>query len=127
MPPMEPDEGFTKFPNSLRDAPWRNEPNTVAVYFFLRIHANHFRGGWNNTPLEPGELISGRDRIAAETGLTQNMVRTALDHLKRTGYITIRSTNKFSVFSFTDKENWAYNDDETTSKTTNRPPTDHHE
>ena len=100
LPTLAPDEGFTKFPNDLRAAPWRNEPKTVAVYFFLRMNAVHFPSGWNCISMEPGQIISGRAQIAAETGLTQNEVRTALEHLKRTGYITIKTTNKYSVFSF---------------------------
>lgn len=122
-------EGFTKFPNALRAAPWRNEPKTVAVYFFLRMNAAHFESGWNSISIEPGQILSGRAQIAAETGLTQNEVRTALDHLKRTGYITIKTTNKFSVFSFVDKENFSVIDITTTNKSTNEntnnPPTDH--
>ena len=129
LPTLAPDEGFTKFPNDLRAAPWRNEPKTVAVYFFLRMNAVHFPSGWNCIPMEPGQILSGRAQIAAETGLTQNEVRTALEHLKRTGYITIKTTNKYSVFSFVDKENWGCFDECTTSsptsESTSRPPADH--
>lgn len=129
MPTLAPDEGFTKFPNALRAAPWRNEPKTVAVYFYLRMNAAHFSSGWNSIALDPGQIISGRAQIAAETGLTQNEVRTAIDHLKRTGHITSSTTNKYSIFSFLDKENWDSIEDRTTSKitsrTTNRPPADH--
>lgn len=129
LPTLAPDEGFTKFPNDLRAAPWRNEPKTVAVYFFLRMNAVHFPSGWNCIPMEPGQILSGRAQIAAETGLTQNEVRTALEHLKRTGYITIKTTNKYSVFSFVDKENWGSFDECTTSRpaseSTNKSPADH--
>lgn len=106
MPNFTDDRGFTKFPNSLRRAPWRNKPKTVAVYFFLRINANHFENGFDNITICPGEVVSGRARIAAETGLTEDEVRTAISHLKRSGHITSRSTNSYTVFSFTDKENW---------------------
>ena len=94
------------------------------------MNAAHFESGWNSISIEPGQILSGRAQIAAETGLTQNEVRTALDHLKRTGYITIKTTNKFSVFSFVDKENFSVIDIATTNKSTNEntnnPPTDHH-
>lgn len=106
LPNFTDDRGFTKFPNSLRRAPWRNKPKTVAVYFFLRINANHFENGFDNITICPGEVVSGRARIAAETGLTEDEVRTAISHLKRSGHITSRSTNSYTVFSFTDKENW---------------------
>lgn len=106
LPNFTDDRGFTKFPNSLRCAPWRNKPKTVAVYFFLRINANHFENGFDKITIYPGEVVSGRAQIAAETGLTEDEVRTAISHLKRSGHITSRSTNSYTVFSFTDKENW---------------------
>lgn len=126
---LRADSGFTIFPNALREVPWRNKPKTVAVYFWLRMHANHFRVGWDNVELAPGELVMGRASLAVQTGLTQNEVRTALDHLKSTGYITIKSTNKFSIISFTDKENWRTehisSTSEFTSNTASRAPAEH--
>lgn len=125
---LHSDGGFTKFPNYLRDAPWRSYPNTVTVYFYLRMNANHFETSWNNTPLKPGELITGRKRIAEETGLSEQNVKTALNHLKSAGDITIRPTNKFSIISFTDMENWGVSDNSVTSEiasfsTSNQPTT----
>lgn len=111
LPNITADRGFTKFPNSLRYAPWRNKPKTVAVYFYLRMNANHFENCFDNIVINPGEVISGRARISAETGLTEDEVRTAISHLKRSGHITSRSTNSYTVFSFTDKENWCDTDD----------------
>ena len=114
---LHSDGGFTKFPNSLRDAPWRNKPHTVALYFYLRMHANHFENGWNNVALKPGELIIGRESLAKEVGATESQVRTALTHLKSTGHITTKSTNRFTIISFTDKENWDFSRDRIANKT----------
>ena len=75
------------------------------------MNANHFENGFDNIVINPGEVISGRARISAETGLTEDEVRTAISHLKRSGHITSRSTNSYTVFSFTDKENWCDTDD----------------
>ena len=116
MSTLYPDDGFTKFPNELRNAPWRNMPKVVAVYFYLRMKATHFPCGWNGIVLEPGQLITGRKAIAEDTGLTEQEVKTALKHLESTGYTTRKATNKFSVISFTDKENWVPYLEEPTSR-----------
>lgn len=119
---LYPNGGFTKFPNRLRGASWRSEHKTVAVYFTLRMHANHRSDVWSNVAISPGELCIGRKVLAAETGLTENEVRTALNHLQKAGEITIKTTNKFSVISFTDKENWGIDGIEATSKNADGSP-----
>jgi hypothetical protein len=53
--------------------------------------------------LEPGELVFGRNRLAAEMGLTSQMIRTCLKNLKNWKNLTIRSTNRFSILKVT---NW---------------------
>lgn len=86
------------------------------------MNANHFQTGWNGVVVDAGEIITGRKRLADETGLTQDEVRTALNHLKSTGYITIKTTNKYSIISFTDKENWTDDSDIFPNNSTNTLP-----
>ena len=80
------------------------------------MHANHLPTMWNNQPLSPGELCIGRKSLAAEVHLTENQVRTALNHLQKAGDITIKTTNQYTLISFTDKENWAVSDVYSTSE-----------
>ena len=119
---LSPNGGFTKFPNRIRGVSWFNKPNTAAVYFFLRMHANHLSTAWGNQALSPGELCIGRKSLAAGTGLTENQVRTALKHLQKAGEITIKTTNQYSLISFTDKENWVVSDASPTSESIGDSP-----
>lgn len=106
--------------------PWLKKPKTVTVYFWLRMHANHFPTEWCGLSLLPGELCASQERIECETGFTRAEVRTALDHLKASGCVVVKTyklqpanqpanqptaspakaPTKCSVFCFTDKENW---------------------
>ena len=54
--------------------------------------------------LQPGDIITTLPRLAAETGLTEKEVRTAIMHLKKTGEITEKTTNKFRLITV---EKWA--------------------
>ena len=49
--------------------------------------------------LEPGQLVTGVNKISEGTGLTTQNVRTALKNLKTLGILTIKPTTKFSVIS----------------------------
>ena len=53
--------------------------------------------------LKPGDLATGRNAISTGTGLTPQNVRTALSKLEKLGILTSKPTNKFSVISMT---NW---------------------
>ena len=49
--------------------------------------------------IQRGEVATSRKTIAADTGLTEREVRTALDHLKSTGEIAVRLRPKYQVIS----------------------------
>ena len=49
--------------------------------------------------IKRGQLVTGRKALAAQTGLSEQTVRTSLKHLKLTGEITIISTNERSVIT----------------------------
>lgn len=66
-------------------------------------------------------LVTGRKKLADETGLTEQQIRTSLDKLKSTNEITIKATNSFSVIQI---QNWDNYQDQTTNKPLNEQPTD---
>lgn len=44
-------------------------------------------------------FVSSLDKLSEETKLTKREIRTAIAHLKTTGELTVRTTNKYSVFT----------------------------
>lgn len=75
-----------------------------------------------------GSLVSSFASIAAKTGLTVEAARVAIKHLKTTGEITSKSTNRFTIYHIVKYEDFQVSvvDDtsETPSKTTNEPQAD---
>ena len=61
--------------------------------------ANWEDGEWQGMIVKRGQLVTGRKALAAQTGLSEQTVRTSLNRLKSTNEITIASTNKFSVIT----------------------------
>lgn len=122
--------GYIKLHRQLLQWGWYSDANTFRVFMHLLLMANFEEHEYRGIVLKPGQLITGRKKLARDLKLSERSVRTALEHLKTTNEITIKTTNKFSVITI---ENWGkYQlcDEETTNKTTNktsidRPTTDH--
>jgi hypothetical protein len=78
---------------------WYTDANTLRVFLHLILSANwkssHFRG----REIQRGQCITGRVKLARDLKISEREVRTALEHLKMTGEISIETTNQYSVIT----------------------------
>ena len=65
----------------------------------MLISAYWTDGNYKGKPIPRGSFPSTIPNLARETSLTENEIRTTLKHLQSTGEITVKSTNKFTVFT----------------------------
>ena len=100
---IDTSRGFVAFPRSLTTWEWYDDPNTCRLFFHLMLTANWEPKSWHGIVIEPGSRVASVKKLAEETGLTIKNVRTALEKLKTTNYLTIKTTNKYSVISI---ESW---------------------
>ena len=96
---IDTSRGFVAFPRGLTTWEWYDDPNTCRLFFHLMLTVNWEPKSWHGILVEAGSRVASIQVLAAETGLTVRNVRTALERLKSTGYLTIKSTNKYSVLS----------------------------
>ena len=61
------------------------------------LKANFKDKNWQGVVVQRGQLVTSRDHLALETGLSVKQIRLALDKLKSTGEISIKTTNKFTL------------------------------
>lgn len=123
--------GFIKIHRKMTEWGWYQDPATKAVFLHLLLTANYKEREYRGMKILPGQCIIGRLELAKTLGLSVQSVRTALQHLKSTNEITIKSTNRFSVVTIV---NWEkYQSDETkstsksTSRSTNKQPSTNHQ
>jgi hypothetical protein len=79
--------------------------------------------GFQEVELEPGQFVFGRDAAASQLSSTPQKIRTCVKSLVNIGFLTIKSTNKYSIITIV---NWdTYQPDEiiSTSKPTSSQPT----
>lgn len=78
---------------------WYLDINTCRLFIHMLLIANWKEGHYRGTTVPRGSFVSSLDKLSEETGLTKREIRTAISHLKTTGEVTVKTTNKFSVFT----------------------------
>lgn len=93
--------GWIKLQRQLKDWEWYKDQPTCKLFLHLLLTANHKPSRWQGVDILAGQIVVGRKSLAYETGLSEQQIRTALDKLKATSEITIKSTSKYSIISIT--------------------------
>ena len=93
------DVGFVKINRKIFGWPWYLDLNTKVLFIHMLLKANWKDGGFRDITVPRGSFVSSYPHLAGECGLTINELRTALNHLKSTGEITVKTNNKFSLFT----------------------------
>lgn len=126
--------GWIKLHRKILEWEWFKDSNTLMVFIYLLCHAQWHDSRFMGHEVKAGQLVTGRKKIAEDLKISEQSVRTSLNHLKSTNEITIKSTNKFSLITI---ENWAVyqgDDDEANQQinqqanqqlTNNQPTTNH--
>lgn len=85
---------------------WYSDPNTKAVFIHLLLSANWQDGEFRGEKIRAGECVFGRKKAAKDLGLSEQNVRTAINHLLKSGEIsTTKVTNRFTIIKI---EKWAF-------------------
>lgn len=93
------DLGWIILHRKIWDWGWYRDINTFRLFVHMLLKANWKDEKFMNTTVPRGSFVSSVARLAQETGLTNDEVRTAILHLISTGEITKQSTNKYTVFT----------------------------
>lgn len=116
--------GYIKLFRKMVDWGWYKDANTMRVFMHLLLTANYAETEYMGTTIHPGETVIGRKSLANALGMSEKNVRTALNHLKSTNEVAIRTTNKFSVVTIVNWESYQVKDGKTANKTANKVAND---
>nr|DAT31381.1 MAG TPA: replisome organizer [Caudoviricetes sp.] len=119
------DGGFIKIDRGILDWEWYSDINTTRLFIHLILKANWKDGRFQGQEIKRGSFVTSYPKLAEETELTVNQVRTSLSKLKSTGEITVKSQSKFSVITV--KNYCLYQDisQANHSQITDKPQTNH--
>ena len=94
--------GWVKLNRNFLNFPFYQDTNAVRVYVHLKLCANYEAASWQGLILQPGQCVTTLSELSKELRISVQQVRGAIQKLKSTGMITVKTTNKFSVFSVHD-------------------------
>lgn len=81
------------------DWEWYSDPKTNWLYCILLARANFEDKSWKGRVICTGQLVTSVDKLSKVSGLSAREVRTALNHLQTTNYLTIETTSKYSLIT----------------------------
>lgn len=93
--------GHINLHRKILDWEWYSDVNTCRLFIHMLLKANWREGKFRGTTVPRGSFVSSISKLAEETGLSNDEVRTAISHLIATNEITKQSTNKYTVFTVT--------------------------
>lgn len=90
---------YIKLYREILEWEWWNDINTSRLYIYFILKANWKEGKFKGIVIPRGSFVSSIPKLSEETSLTIREVRTAIEHLKSTGYLTCKTYSKFTVFT----------------------------
>lgn len=93
------DSGWINLHRKILEWEWYSDVNTFRLFVHMLLKANWREGKFKGTTVPRGSFVSSIAKLAEETGLTKDEIRTAILHLVNTKEITKQSTNKYTVFT----------------------------
>ena len=105
-------KGWVKIHRSFLTWEWFDKPEMVQLFVYLLLKANHDAKEWHGIVIERGQIVTSVARIAAETRLSAQVVRTCINRLKSTNEITSTSTNKYTIITICKYDTYQETDNE---------------
>lgn len=103
---------------------WYSDMNVKGVFLHLLLIASYEDGEYLGSKIKRGQAIIGTVETAKQLGITRQQLRTALSKLEKSGEISKKTTNKFTLVTI---ENYSKYQDITSisnQRITNEQPTD---
>ena len=103
------DTEFIKLNRKILEWEWFSDTCTRDVFIYCLLKANWKSGSWHGIEYDRGEFITSLPSISNDLGFSIKNVRTALNHLKRTGEVADRTSNNFRKISIKNYDKYQSN------------------
>ena len=115
------DGNYIKLNRKILDWEWYRNINTKVLFIHMLLKANWKDGKFEGITIPKGSFVSSIQKLSIETDFTEREIRTAISHLKTTGELTVKTTNKYSIFTITNYCMYQFSDTQNdTQETDNR-------
>ena len=111
--------GFIKLHRKLVAWGWYQDYVVKDVFLHLLLTANFRDTQWMGVTLKKGQLVTRYKHVSEDLSFSVRQVRTAIDKLKSTGEITTQSTNRFTLITVVNWEEYQLFEEKATNEETN--------
>lgn len=111
--------GWIKLHRQILDWEWYSDVNCFRLFTHLLLKANHKEKRFKGIELNIGSIVTSRDLLAKETGLSSQQIRTALNKLISTNEITSKTSPQGTILQIVSYEKYQVS----TNEVTNEQPT----
>jgi len=88
---------------------WYQDANTVRLWIHILLKANTKDADFESITVHRGQLVTSYQSLSKELGISVRSARTALNHLKMTGEVTVKTFPKYSVITVLNYEYYQKN------------------
>jgi DNA-binding MarR family transcriptional regulator len=92
--------GFVKLNREILEWEWYTQATVSRVYFHLLLKANFESKKWQGILIPRGQLITSLAHLSSDLQLSVQQIRTALDKLEKTNYITRKSHHRYTFLTW---------------------------
>lgn len=89
--------GFIKIDKKITNWQWYKNSDAFRVFLHLLLEANYAKSNFKGHEILRGQVAIGRKSLSKSLGISEQIIRTQLINLQKTGEITIKSTTQFSI------------------------------
>jgi hypothetical protein len=116
---MTNQHGWIKLHRQILEWEWYSDNNCFRLFLHLLLKANHKEKRFKGIELKVGSIVTSRDLLARETGLSSQQIRTALNKLISTNEITSETNSQGTILQIVSYEKYQV----ATNEITNEQPT----
>lgn len=109
---------YIKIDRKILDWEWYSNINTCRLFIHMILRANWKEGRFEGKIIPRGSFVSSYPTLEKETQLTNREIRTAIDHLKATGELTVKTSNRYSIFTINNYNQYQVADSQSDSQAT---------
>lgn len=111
---------YIKIDRKILEWEWYSNINTCRLFIHMLLKANWKDGKFEGKVIPRGSFVSSYPKLESETQLTNREIRTSIQHLKKTGELTVKTTNKYSIFTINNYNQYQIGDSQNDSLTTDK-------
>lgn len=108
--------GFITLDKKIIEWEWYKCTNERTIFIHLLVTCNYETKTWRGVKIKRGQIVTSYKSLSNQTGLSISSVRRAINNLKKTGELTSKATNQFSLITIC-----KYDDYQNKSKSPDKP------